>query len=286
MNVVLGIDVGGSTTKIIGLSENGPDKWSNAGMMQVEAADQVTSAYGAFGKFMSSRNLKMNDIKQIVVTGVGASFLTEGMYDIPTRRVDEFIAIGLGGLALAGLDEAVIVSMGTGTPFVKASGGRITHLGGSGVGGGTLLNLCSRFAGANSFETITELAARGDLSHVDLTLADISSENIGSMPPYTTVSNFGNLSDTAANADIVLGIINMTFEIIGMMAIFATLNDPVRDIVLTGSLATIPQTERVFDMLCTLHPVRFHIPQDAVYATAVGAALSEIKKKLPLHDRV
>jgi type II pantothenate kinase len=76
----------------------------------------------------------------------------------------------------------------------------------------------------------------------------------------------------------VLGIINMIFEIVGMMCIFAALNDPVRDIVLTGSLATIPQAARVFDTLQEIHPVRFHIPKDALFATAVGAALCEIKK--------
>ena len=274
MQIVLGIDVGGSTTKIVGYTSNG----ERVGMMQVNATDQVTSAYGAFGKFISATGFRISDVSKITVTGVGAAYLGPGIYEIPTKRVDEFITIGLGGLALAGLDEAIVVSMGTGTPIVKASAGKIKHLGGSGVGGGTLLNLCGRFAGANSIETITAMAAQGDLSRVDLTIADISKENIGSMPPYTTVSNFGNFSDSATNADIVLGILNMIFESIGMMAIFAALNDPVRDIVLTGSLTTIPQASRVFETLQTLHPVRFHIPTDAIYATAVGAALSEIQK--------
>ncbi|MDR1663997.1 MAG: pantothenate kinase [Clostridiales bacterium] len=273
MDVVLGIDVGGSTTKIVGYETRG----RRVGMLQVEATDQLTSAYGAFGKFMSEYKLRMADIRQIVLTGVGAAYLNDGMYDIPTRRVNEFLAIGLGGLALAELDRAVIVSMGTGTALVRAEGRTITHLGGSGVGGGTLSNLCGRFAGASNFETITELAAQGDLSRVDLMLGDISKENIGSMPPHTTVSNFGNLKDTAVNADVVLGIINMIFESIGMMAVFATMNGSVKDVVLTGSLTVIPQAKYVFDTLQTLHPVRFHIPRDAIYATAVGAALSEIK---------
>ncbi|MCL2707623.1 MAG: pantothenate kinase [Defluviitaleaceae bacterium] len=270
MRVVLGIDVGGSTTKIVGYSDEG----RRLGMMQVEAADRLTSAYGAFGKFISAHGLHMSDVTQIVLTGVGAAHLASGMYDIPTRRVDEFIANGLGGLALASLDEAIVVSMGTGTFIVKASGGKITHLGGSGVGGGTLMNLCSRFAGANGIDSIASLAAQGDLSKVDLTIGDISQELIGSMPPSTTVSNFGNFSDSANGADIVLGLINMMFEIIGMMAIFAARNDPVKDIVLTGSLTVIPQAARVFEILQSLHPVRFHTPDGAIYATAVGAALS------------
>jgi len=269
--MVLGIDVGGSTTKIVGLDANG----ECVGMLQVDASDQVTSAFGAFGKFISTYKLRMSDIQQIVVTGVGAACLEAGMYDIPTKRVDEFLAIGLGGLKLAALPEAIIVSAGTGTAIVRAAEGKIAHLGGSGVGGGTLLNLAERFAGMHSFASLTKLAADGNISAVDLKLCDISKEKIGNMPPATTVSNFGNLQDTATHADIVLGLINMIFESIGTMAVFATLNDSVKDVVLIGSLSTIKQAEAVFDMLSQLYQVRFHIPENASFATAVGAALSE-----------
>ena len=268
--MVLGIDVGGSTTKIVGLSS----KEHCIGMMQVEAKDQLTSAFGAFGKFTAAHCLKLGDIRQIVVTGVGASYL-QGMYDIPTKRVNEFLAIGLGGLRLAGLDSAIIVSVGTGTALVRAQGGEITHLGGSGVGGGTLQKLAARFAGASSFDSITALAAQGDLGAVDLRLGDISREKIGNLPPDTTVSNFGNLKDNATSADIVRGLVNMIFESVGMMAVFATLQDNIDDVVLIGSLSTIDQVKDVLDNLSNMYPIRFHIPPDAIYATAVGAALSE-----------
>ena len=268
--MVLGIDVGGSTTKIVGLSS----KENCIGMMQVEAKDQLTSAFGAFGKFTAEYGLKMNDIRQIVLTGVGASYL-QGMYDIPTKRVDEFLAIGLGGLRMARLDSALIVSVGTGTALVRAQNGQITHLGGSGVGGGTLQKLAGRFAGASSFDSIIALAAEGDLSAVDLKLGDISREKIGNLPPEATVSNFGNLKDTAAPADIVRGLINMIFESVGMMAVFATLGDTINDVVLIGSLSVIDQAKDVLDTLSKMYPLRFHLPQDAIYATAVGAALSE-----------
>jgi len=274
--MVLGIDVGGSTTKIVGFCQKG-ETAECIGMLQVQASDQVTSAFGAFGKFTAEYGLRMNDIKKIVVTGVGASYLEKGMYDIPTTRVDEFIAIGLGGLKLAELSDAFIVSVGTGTAIVKANPDGITHLGGSGVGGGMLLNLAERFAGVHSYAGITEIAKHGDLSAIDLRLCDISHEKIGNLPPDTTVSNFGNLRDNAQPADIVLGFINMIFESIGMMAIFATRGSNVKDIVLTGALSATEHAATVFDTLAQIHPVNFHIPKDAIFATAVGAALSEYK---------
>ena len=271
--MVLGIDVGGSTTKIVGLAPSG----TCIGMMQVEAGDQITSAFGAFGKFTATHQIPMEAIEKIMLTGVGASYLEGGMYNIPTHRVDEFMSIGLGGLRLAQLTEAIIISAGTGTALVKATPQGITHLGGSGVGGGTLIGLAERFAGAHSFQSIMHLAASGQLSQVDLRLMDISKEAIGNLPPTATVSNFGNIKDTATPADIALGLVNMIFESIGMMAVFATLNDSVKDIVLIGSLSVINQASAVFNTLAKLHPInRFHIPENAIFATAVGAALSEV----------
>ena len=268
--MVLGIDVGGSTTKIVGMCKQD----GCSGMMQVEAGDQITSAFGAFGKFTSTHNIPIGDIEKIMVTGVGASYLEGGMYNIPTQRVDEFMAIGLGGLHLANLRQAIILSAGTGTALVKATPDGINHLGGSGLGGGTLLNLAERFAGAHSFASVTSLATEGDLGQVDLRLSDISKVAIGNLPPTATVSNFGNIKDTATPGDISLGIMNMIFESIGMMAVFATLNDTVKDIVIIGSLAAFPHCKNVFDMLGKLYPhIRFHIPTDAIFATAFGAAL-------------
>jgi type II pantothenate kinase len=269
--MVLGIDVGGSTTKIVGLKTNGEP----INMMQVEAGDQATSAFGAFGKFITTNGLRISDVRQIVLTGVGAPYLNENMYDIPTKRVNEFFAIGLGGLKLANLDAALIINAGTGTALVRAAGESIVHLGGSGVGGGTLRKMAGRFAGANNFTTIMELANQGKLSAVDLCLGDIAIEPIGKLSASTTVSNFGNLQDNATSADIILGLINMIFESIGMMAVFATLNDDIRDIILTGALSLIAQAKTVFKGLEVLYPVRFHIPQNAIYATALGAAFSE-----------
>ena len=62
MNVIIGIDVGGSTTKIVGYYENG----KLIGRQKVEAADPQTSAYGALGKFINENKLNLKQVKQIV----------------------------------------------------------------------------------------------------------------------------------------------------------------------------------------------------------------------------
>jgi len=267
MKVDLGIDVGGSTTKIVGLNDD-----EIIGMLQVRAADQVTSMYGAIGNFLREHDIGLDDVSGITLTGVGATFISEQVYGIKTRKIDEFKAVGNGALHLTGLKEALVVSMGTGTVFVRA-GSSITHLGGTGVGGGTILGLASQMIGKSDIDAVLALASSGASENVDLLVRDIISGEIDSLPPNLTAANFGKIKSTASESDIALGIINMVFETIGMMAVFALRNDPVRDVVLTGMLASFPQAEAVFAEFHDLTGLNFIIPRNAVFATALGACL-------------
>ena len=126
-----------------------------------------------------------------MVTGVGSSYVKEPIFGISTGRVEEFYSIGMGGLFLSKLSNAVIVSMGTGTAFVKAESGKATHLGGTGIGGGTLLGLSNRMLNIRHFDDLVAMALEGDLTNVDLSIRDISSDLITGLPPETTASNFG-----------------------------------------------------------------------------------------------
>lgn len=270
MSMIMGIDIGGSTTKIVGLDETG----KLLGTLQVRANDPVTSAYGAFGRFLRDRNADLGTVGHVVVTGVGSAGLRNRMYGLPVTRVEEFAAIGRGGLALSKLEKALVVSMGTGTAYVRASGEKYVHLGGSGVGGGTITGLCARLAGATNFSTIMNLAREGDISKVNLLVSDISPDQIDTLPPDLTASNFGRWCDEATPADGALATLRMTFETIGMLAVFACLNDTLKTAVLTGTLTLIPYARVVFDQLERMHGLNFVTPPNATFATAVGAALT------------
>lgn len=269
MGKVIGIDIGGSTTKIVGFSDK-----KMFGSLIVRASDPIASLYGALGKFMNSNSLHLGDIERIMVTGVGASYINENLYDIPTGKVNEFTALGRGGLFLTGLERAIIVSMGTGTFIVMANGEDIRHIGGSGIGGGTLLGLSNRMLNVRNFNDLIETAKDGNLSNVDLTIADITKDTLTKLPPDTTASNFGKISDLATNADIAAGIINLVFQTIGMLCVFSSMIDKVNDVVVTGNLTNVPQFTEIFAKLEKLYGVRFITPDNAEYATAAGAALS------------
>ena len=188
--------------------------------------------------------------------------------------MDEFQAIGLGGLALSGKKEGLIVSMGTGTAFVRAGEKGIFHIGGSGVGGGTVVGLCGKLCGIKSFRTLVSLAEKGRLKKVDLNIGDISSKAISNLAKDITASNFGKMEDGTKTEDLAAGVLNMVFQTIGMLCVFACRNEDMKDVVLTGTLSQVPPAKKVFEMLHTMHGVNFIIPKNALYATATGAALS------------
>lgn len=271
MSIIVGIDVGGSTTKIVGFDG---DKLFTP--ILVKATDPIASVYGGFGKFTSDNNISLKDIDKVMVTGVGSAFIGDNIYGIKTVHINEFTANGKGGLYLSGIDEAVVVSMGTGTAYVYANGKtkEYTHLGGTGVGGGTLIGLADKLIGVHSVQNVASLALEGNLENIDLRISDITDTAISpALQDNTTASNFGKISDLASREDIALGLLNMVFETIAMMAIFSARTKNIRDIVLIGHLAVLPQSKEIFDKLKNMFNVNIIIPENAAYGTVIGAAL-------------
>lgn len=271
--IILGIDIGGSTTKIVAC--NGNKKL--LGTLQVEAGDQLTSLYGAIGHFLHKHHLSLNEISKVVVTGVGATLVEDKIYHIPAVKINEFEAIGNGALYLTNLERALVVSMGTGTAYVWADREKAQHIGGSGVGGGTLLGLSAKLFNETNINTIIALAQKGNLNNVDLTVQDISPKDIPSLPADITASNFGKYKKTASKEDLAAGIVNMVYQTIGMLAGFACSSSEIKDVVLTGTLTTLPQAKPLFDMLGQFQNVQFIIPENAVFATAIGAIFTHMK---------
>jgi type II pantothenate kinase len=274
MKVVIGIDVGGSTTKIVGF-RMGAAEPTLIEPLFVRAADPITSIYGAFGKFTAMNGLELNDIDRVMMTGVGSTYITKPIYSLPCETVAEFTSIGLGGLYLSGLEEAIVVSLGTGTAIVHAKrGGEIEYLGGTGVGGGTLVGLSKLLLKMDSVEHISALAEEGDLFNIDLRISDMTrKDRLTQMPSDLTASNFGKVSDIATRADIALGVLNMVFETVGMVAYFAAKGRGVKDIIMTGNLTTSPLCAKISKRLSEMFHVNFCIPERAQFGTVIGTAL-------------
>jgi type II pantothenate kinase len=244
----------------------------------VRAADPVTAIYGAFGKFTLENGLGLDNIQRVMMTGVGASFLTTPIFSLDCRKVSEFSCVGRGGLYLSGLQRALVVSMGTGTAMVYAdhqdSGTKTEYLGGTGMGGGTLMGLSRKMLGVDNIDHLEQLCEGGNLGNIDLRIQDISDVTLfPDIKPELTASNFGKLSDIASKNDIARGIVNMVSETVLMMAVFAARSRSITDIVLTGNLTRLESVRSVFETLGESFGVTFHIPKLSQFATVIGAAL-------------
>ncbi|MDD4323907.1 MAG: type II pantothenate kinase [Eubacteriales bacterium] len=268
--VVIGLDIGGTTTKIVGF-KNGKLLTEKL----VQASDPVASAYGALGKCLREHCWRLAEVEEIRTTGVGSSAINGNLFDCPTRKVPEFNATGLGGLYVAGLERAVVVSMGTGTSIVYADQETTRHIIGSGVGGGTLLGLADRMLQVRDFATVAEMADHGSLENVDLTIGDISREAIGGLSANTTASNFGKVNDKARPDDLALGIVNLVFQSVGTASVLSARLAGVDQVVFTGNMVRVTQGRDTLKAFSVLYGIEMIVPERAEFATAIGAALHQ-----------
>jgi type II pantothenate kinase len=271
--MIIGIDIGSTTTKAVAVESAGEGRRTLLKKIKTRAEDAVTSATGALGKMIVESDIRMEDIKKIRITGAGASKIRNNIFGIPTERADEISAIGIGGMFLSGKDSIIITNIGTGTAVIEANRERIVHLGGSGVGGGTILGLAKKLLPTSDFNGIMELAAQGNLSQVDLFLEDIMDADLSFLSRETTVSNFGKILDSAGSGDIALGIVNMVYQVIGMLAVFAARSKNIGQVVITGNGSNNPIGKRILQVITGLYGTAFEYPPDAEYTTAAGAAL-------------
>ena len=277
MNIAIGIDVGISTTKIVGISEG-----EIISPVWIKATDPVTSLYGAFGKFLHDNGISLNEVERVMLTGVGAAYIDRPIYGLPTHRVGEFVADGLGAAFVSRLNRMIVVSMGTGTSLVSYDHGDIQHIGGIGIGGGTHNGLSRLLLQTDNIMQISEMALDGDVSNINLNIGDISAHPLPGLPMDATASLFANAQGNARREDIAKGLICMVLQAIGSATILSSLNSGIRDYVLIGNLSQLQPCKDIYPKLDKVYNVRFIIPERSEFCTAIGAALS---KPTPVIDK-
>ena len=269
MNVILGIDMGTSTTKVVAMSED-ERVLSSRRKASIGKIEGLREMVRSLSEEMAEQS---DEIVKIMMTGVGASFIDEDLLGIPTYHVTEFESQGRGGLFLGGLERGVICSIGTGSTIVLAGPEGYTHMGGSAVGGGTLTGLGSRLFGLSDARDIAKLADGGNLRQVDWHMDEINQEVIATLPGFATASNLGKMKPEATDADVALGLFNMIYQTAGVMASMVARHAGTEDIVAVGSLAQFDHARVLLGQVAELYHMHFVIPQMPAYGTAIGAAL-------------
>lgn len=258
--MVLGIDFGSTTTKIVLM-----DGINVINKYRIEREDSIEDILN---------ELDLGAVSKIVTVGTGASYIDRNIRGIETKNVSEFQAVALGGHYLSGLDECLVVSLGTGTSFVYVNRDRYEHTGGCGIGGALLASM-ARYAGMADVNEFLELAVNGDINKSDLLIKDISKTNVGELLGNVTVANMAKITGDSKREDYAYGACNMIFQNIGVMAALADRTYETGKIVIMGSIGESEIAKQCFNAVGGLFGCDFIVPADAVYGVAIGAVLVE-----------
>jgi type II pantothenate kinase len=163
--------------------------------------------FAADAQERAARWLAGAEVGRVGLTGGSAGELSRAIPGAVT--VNEFAAWGTGAAALLAEQEAappgryLLVSLGTGTSVLLVDGLSVSRVGGTALGGGTLLGLGAVLAGTSDFERLAALAAAGSRRQVDLLVSDIYRAGEFSLVGEITASNFGKLAPRLAAGESV-----------------------------------------------------------------------------------
>lgn len=192
------------------------------------------------------------------------------------RIIPEIDAIGFGGSALTSYSDCIVVSIGTGTAVVHFSDKGARHVGGTGVGGGTIKGLASLICGLDEPLQIESLARKGNPSRINLTISDLGYEGLSFLGSDMTASNFADVKSNKP-ADLAAGILRLVGETVGIIASICAREFNCRDqIVIVGKVAQSQFIRHTMDLVGKLYQTRFTFPDNPGYATVYGAAMKYI----------
>ena len=261
--MILGMDLGASAVKIVAME-------GEALCLTHYEHNSRRTAAEILRHFLAEHGLSANEICGLAATGLNAERSDLQSLGLPYQEVPELQATGRGATWLTGENRAIVASFGTGTAFVRAWDGEYTHLGGTGVGGGTLVGLGTRILGCGDPFQLSAMAQEGDISRVDLTIGDVCSGSEG-LPEEMTASNLAKTGGEQRDADWAAGILNLVLQVVGSMAMFCANGCGADTVIVTGAPAALPASREAYAKFQRIYGKRFLLPENGCFATAIGA---------------
>ena len=235
-------------------------------------------------KLLADGGVNLDDLAVLAVTGGRHRVLPDRLGATTVVKVNEVQAIGRGGQALLGLDgEArniplMVASCGSGTALIKAQGDNYAHVSGTGVGGGTMLGLARLLLDTMDPLAIEALAAAGDRNGADLSLADVITGPIGSLPADATAVNFGRVGRTSfagavSREDLAAALVNLIAQTIALITINASRAQACERVVLIGHMLDMATFRHIVGLVGQYYAAELQLVDRPGYATAIGALL-------------
>jgi len=220
--------------------------------------------------------------RRVGLTGGGAARLERHFPDASVR-VDEFEAWGSGAQRLLGNPQAwkkepyLLVSLGTGTSVMLVEDGVARRIGGTGLGGGTVMGLGTLLLRCDDFGVLTQLAARGDRRQVDLLVSDIYGPGEIPLGGDLTAANFGKpaLDPRAGRRrreDLAHAIMGLVGENVALVCAGLAAASPAQRVVFGGStLRGNPALREVLQQVTALLGRSALFLENGEFAGALGA---------------
>ena len=235
-------------------------------------------------ELLATHAVDLDDLARLAVTGGRHRVLPDAIGDTQVVKINEVQAIGRGGQALLGLEgdardtSLMVASCGSGTALIKAQGDSYAHVSGSAVGGGTMLGLARLILGTMDPLEIEAWAAQGDRNGADLSLADVITGPIGSLPADATAVNFGRLGRRSfhgevSRADLAAALVNLIAQTIALITINAARAQGCEQVVLTGHMVDMSTFREVVGLVGQYYAAELKVVDRPGYATAIGALL-------------
>lgn len=262
----IAIDLGGSTIDIVAFRMN--DEFSFIASFESVLMDKSDPL-----SIITKANVDLAEVEAIALTGGHSRIFASELSGIPVYKVAEIEAIGKGGAFLADTENALVCSLGTGTCCVSARDGIFRHVGGTGIGGGSLLGLGKTLLDIPDFKSLQSLITRGESKNIDLSVAEIVGGGIGVVPGSATAANFAKADANSSREDIARGIANLVGQTIASIAIFAARAEQHDTIVLGGKLIRVPQIVEIIERTASIYARKIIVPEHAELLSAVGAGL-------------
>lgn len=262
--MIVGIDAGGTLVKVA-YTENGALHFTKYPIAEM---DRVAAWVNGLAD------------GEICITGGGAGVLLS-LLDKGAKEMVEFEATHLGVQFLLKRMERsdaayLLTNVGTGTSIHYVENNKQERVGGTGIGGGTLVGLSRLLTGVVDYEEMVSLARQGSRDRIDLKVKQIYE---GKVPPISgelTASNFGNkifeVADQLSKEELIAAVIGLVGETVSTISVHAAKNCESSTIIYIGSsFFRNPLLKEVVESYTVLRGATPLFLENGEYSGAVGA---------------
>lgn len=245
---------------------------TEAGLTRQMLTNQHRSAIDQLRQAITAVEARLISGMPIGVTGGRYRDLPEAVDGFTVHKVDEMLALGLGGLAMTQLEAGLVVSAGTGAAMVAARPSGVEHVTGSAVGGGTLLGLSKLILKTGDVGEIDQLALQGDAAAVDIMLTEAVGGEVGRLPANANAVNLGKLDREVgfSRENLAAGLVRLVAQVISVIAINAADAADLEAIIMLGHLMDLQSIRREVDLVGEFYQKTFIVPEDPGFGTVQG----------------